>query len=92
MSSGFRDQQRKLCSQPNGPSPKKYGTSIHFKITFLIYKNLKTNCIIIIMKIHIFGVKCKNINLHTEKALLYLLLMLILKLGQVLFHWKQSYK
>ena len=32
------------------------------------------------MKIQLFGVKCQNTNLHTEKALLYLLLMLILKL------------
>ena len=32
------------------------------------------------MKIHIFGVKCQNTNLHTKKALLYLLLMWTLKL------------
>ena len=32
------------------------------------------------MRIHLFGVKYQNTNLHTEKALLYLLLMLILKL------------
>ena len=32
------------------------------------------------MRIHLFGVKCKYTNLHTEKALSYLLLMLILKL------------
>ena len=32
------------------------------------------------MKIHLFGVKCQNINLHIEKALLHLLLMLILNL------------
>ena len=32
------------------------------------------------MRIHLFGVKCQNTNLHTEKVLLYLLLMLILEL------------
>ena len=32
------------------------------------------------MRIHLFGVKCQNTNLDTEKALLYLLLTLILKL------------
>ena len=32
------------------------------------------------MRIHLFGVKCQNTNLHAEKVLLYLLLMLILKI------------
>ena len=32
------------------------------------------------MRIYLLGVKCQNTNVHTEKALLYLLLMLILKL------------
>ena len=32
------------------------------------------------MRIHLFGVKCTNTNSHTEKTLLYLLLILILKL------------
>ena len=35
------------------------------------------------MKIHLFGVKCQNTNLRTEKVLLYLLLMLILKLKDI---------
>ena len=68
------ETQRKFFSQPKGPS-QKYGTSIHLKRIY----TLKTNCIIIIMRIHLFGVKCKNTNLLTEKAPLYLLLMLILK-------------
>ena len=87
MSSGFQtNRENPFLNQR--VLPKKYGTSIHLKISFLIYKNLKTNCIIIIMRIHLFGVKC---NLHTGLTIFVADVDLETQ-RQLSFHLKQKCK